>query len=147
MLVKDIMTAQVITVSTDFGVHELADLLIENDISGAPVVDEQGNYLGLVTEESVIFKDKKLHLPTVLHLLTGFLAFGVSRTEEEIKKISGSAVADIMDKDAVTVGPRTPVEEVATMITEKKIHYFPVVEGGRLLGVVTRRDVLRVFAG
>ena len=146
MQVKDIMTKKVVTVPTTMEVHELARLFIEKDISGAPVVDKEGQYLGVVKEEGLIFQDKKLHLPTVLHLSMGFLTLGAGRLDEEMKKMAGTTVGDIMETEVRTLSPHTSVEDVATMIVEEGIHYFPVLEDDTLVGVVTRKDIVRAIA-
>ena len=127
-------------------VHKLARLFIKKNISGAPVIDEQGCYRGVVKEEGLIFQDKKLHLPTILHLSTGFLTLGAGRLQEEMKRMTGTTAGDIMETEVRTLSPDTLVEEVATMIVEEGIHYFPVMDNDVLVGVVTRKDIVRAIA-
>jgi len=146
MLIKDIMTRNVITVDPKMDVHALAELFVHKNISGAPVVDKKGKLLGIVREEGVIFQDKRLHLPTVINLFGGFLALGAKQYNEEIRKITASRVADIMEKDMVTVSPGAAIEDVATLMIEKETYYLPVVDKGRLAGVVTKKDILRSIA-
>lgn len=146
MIVKDIMTKKVISVKPSMNVHKLAELFIKEDISGAPVVDETGAYLGVVLEEGLIFQDKKVHLPTFVNLSLGYLTLGTHQFEEEIKKIAGSRVADIMEKDVATVGPQESVTNLATRMIEENIRYFPVLDGDTLVGVVTKKDIVRSIA-
>ncbi|MFH1692410.1 MAG: CBS domain-containing protein [Candidatus Omnitrophota bacterium] len=146
MLVKNIMTKNVVTVKPAMDVHKLAELFIKENISGAPVVNDAGQYMGIVLEEGLIFQDKRVHLPTFVNLSIGYLTLGTHQFEEEIKKIAGSKVADIMEKDAVTVSPQDSVTDLATQMIEKNIYYFPVLEGNNLLGVVTKRDIVRSIA-
>jgi len=146
MLIKDIMTKEVVTVSPSTSVHELAELFVQKNISGAPVVDQEGKLLGLVREEGVIFQDKKVHLPTFLNISLGFLTLGIKRFEEEIKKITATTVADIMEKDLITVSPQDNVEDVATTMIERDAYYCPVIEGQKLVGVVTKKDIVRSIA-
>ncbi len=146
MQVKDIMTRSVITVKPSMDVHKLAELFIKEGISGAPVVDDKGVYLGVVLEEGLIFQDKKVHLPTFVSLSIGYLTLGTHQFEEEIKKIAGSKVIDIMEKDAVTVEPHESVTDLATRMIEDNIRYFPVLEGSALVGVVTKKDIVRSIA-
>lgn len=146
MQVKDIMTKHVITVKPTMDVHKLAELFVKENISGAPVVDGAGRYLGVVLEEGLIFQDKKVHLPTFINLSIGYLTLGTHQFEEEIKKIAGSKVADIMEKDVVTVSPQVSVTDLATQMIEENVHYFPVLEADRLVGVVTKRDIVRSIA-
>lgn len=146
MLIKDIMTKNVITVSPKMDIHKLAELFIEKNISGTPVVDESGKLVGIVREEGIIFQDKKVHLPTFINLSVGFLTLGTKRYNEEIKKITASRVSDIMEKDIVTISPNIEIEDVATLMIEKEIYYLPVVDKDKLVGVITKRDIVRAIA-
>ncbi|UCG34769.1 MAG: CBS domain-containing protein [Candidatus Omnitrophota bacterium] len=146
MQVKDIMTSDVISVSPDMEVHKLAELFIKKNISGAPVVDKDGKLLGVALEEGLIFQDKKVHLPTFIYFAMGFLTLGTHRLEEEMKKIAAGTVSDIMETEIPALSPETAVEEVATMIVEKGLHYFPVLKNNDLVGVVTKKDIIRAIA-
>ncbi|UCD15090.1 MAG: CBS domain-containing protein [Candidatus Omnitrophota bacterium] len=145
MKVKDIMTKDVITVNPSMDLHQLAKLLIGENISGAPVVNDEGKFLGVVLEEGLIFQDKKVHLPTVITLSMGFLTLGMHKFKEEIKKIAATKVEDIMEKDVVTFSADTSVEDVATIMVEKKVYYCPVVEEGKVVGVITKKDIVRTI--
>ena len=146
MQVKDIMTKNPITVTPATDVHTLAELFVEKNISGAPVVDSSGKLLGVVQEEGVIFQDKKVHLPTFLHISLGFLTLGVKRFEEEVKKITATKTGDILEKDIVILTPEMSVEDAATAMIEKSGYYCPVVEGEKLVGVITKKDIVRSIA-
>jgi len=146
MQVKDIMTKDPVTVTPATDVHTLAELFVEKNISGAPVVDDNGKLLGVVQEEGVIFQDKKVHLPTFLHISLGFLTLGVKKYEEEIKKVTATKVADILEKDIIILSPEMSVEDAATVMIEKAIYYCPVVEGEKLVGVITKKDIVRSIA-
>ena len=146
MLVKDIMTSDVVTVKPTMGVQELAQLFVEKEISGAPVVDDKGALRGVVLEESLILQDKNIHLPTFFFILSGFITLGEHQFEEEMKKVASTNVEGIMERAPKTLSPDTPVEDVATLIVEHGVHYFPVVEAGKLVGVVTKKDLVRAIA-
>lgn len=146
MLIKDIMTKNVITVSPEMKIHKLAKLFIDKNISGAPVVDEAGKLLGVVKEEGVIFQDKKVHLPTFINLSFGFLTLGSERYNEEIKKITASTVSSIMEKDITTINPNIEIEDAATLMLEKEIYYLPVVDKDKLVGLITKKDIVRAIA-
>ncbi len=146
MQVKDIMTKDPITVTSATSVGALAELFLEKNISGAPVVDEGGKLLGVVGEEGVIFQDKKVHLPTFLHISLGFLTLGVKRFEEEIKKVTATKAGDILEKDFISLTPEMSIEDAATAMIEKSSYYCPVVEGEKLVGVITKKDIVRSIA-
>jgi CBS domain-containing protein len=102
--------------------------------------------LGIVREEGVIFQDKKVHLPTFVSLSVGFLALGTGRYDEEIKKIAANKASDIMEKDIATISPDMTIEDVATLMLEKEAYYLPVLDKGKLAGVVTKKDIVRAIA-
>ncbi|MFH0771398.1 MAG: CBS domain-containing protein [Candidatus Omnitrophota bacterium] len=146
MQVKDVMTKKLITVGPGMDIHKLAEVFMKENISGAPVIDREGRFLGIVLEEGLIFQDKKVHLPTFINLSIGILTLGAHRFEEEIKRIAGSKVSDIMEKNVITISQETEVVDLATMMIEKGVHYYPVLENGALVGVVTKKDVVRAIA-
>lgn len=144
---QDIMSLKVITVKEDATVRELAALFLLNDISGAPVVDGEGRVIGVVTESDLIFQNKKVHLPTAFAILDAFVFLeGPQKMEKELKKIAGATVAEICSHDLVSVSPETELDELATLMAEKKVHTLPVMEGGKLVGVIGKSDIIRTIA-
>ena len=144
---QDIMTRSVITVREDATVRELATLFLAQNISGAPVVDANGRVIGVVTESDLIFQNKKVHLPTAVAILDAFmLRESAGTTEKELKKIAGARVGDICSHDLVSVTPETGLEELATLMAEKKVHTLPVLRGDELVGVIGKSDIIRTIA-
>jgi len=146
MKTGDIMTKNVKTVSSSLGIREFAVLLVKENISGAPVVDENKKFLGIATEEDLIFQDKKINLPTFLNLFSNIIPLGIDQTEEELKKIAGTRLKDIMQTDPHTITKEMTVEEIATIMSEEKAYYLSVVENERVIGVVTKRDLIKAVA-
>jgi CBS domain-containing protein len=144
---KDIMTKDVITVSPDTTVEELGRLFIEKNISGAPVVDADGRLFGVVTENDLISKNSRLHIPTILRLFDAYIPVGASKLEVEIRKMTASTVAEICVRKVVTIGEETPVDEIATIMNEKRIHFLPVLREGKVTGIVGKKDLIRGIAG
>jgi CBS-domain-containing membrane protein len=144
---RDIMTKDVITVRPDATTEELARLLVKHDISGVPVVDDKGMLKGIVTENDLITKNSKLHLPTILRLFDAYIPLGTGKMEEEIKRMAASRVDQICAKEVITVDQEASVEYIATVMTEKKVHLLPVVEEGRLVGIIGKKDLIRSVAG
>lgn len=144
---KDIMTSNVITVSPDTTIEELARILIEHKISGAPVVDENGDLCGVITENDLISQKKRLHIPTVVRLFDAYIMLESSaKIEKEIKKMAAATVKDICVKDVITVTEDTPIEDIATIMSEKKVHLIPVVEGKKIKGIIGKVDIIRGIA-
>ena len=145
---KNLMTANVIAVTPDTPVRELACTLADNRISGAPVVDGAGQLIGVVTESDLIFQNKKVHIPTALAILDSFIFLEApDKMEQELKKMAGTTAGDICTRKPVTVQQDTPLEEVATLMAEKKIHTLPVLDAdGQLVGVIGKSDIIRMIA-
>lgn len=144
---KDIMTKNVVTVKPDTSIEELASLLVKNDISGAPVVDEAGALYGIVTENDLISRNKRLHIPTVVGFLDAAIYLESSRKfEEEVRRMAATRVGDICVRKVVTVTEDTTVVDLATIMAEKKVHLLPVIKAGKVVGVVGKRDMLKAVA-
>lgn len=144
---SSIMTKEFLTISPDMGVEELARLFLRKDVTGAVVVDKRGKLLGVVTESDLIAKEKNLHLPTIVSLFDAVIYLETSdHFKEELNRMVASQVEDIYRKDPVTISPETPLSDVATIMTTKRIHFLPVLEGEHIQGVVGRREILRALA-
>jgi len=143
---KDIMTRQVITVPPSMPVEDLAALLYEKKISGAPVVDKDNRLLGVVTESDLIDQTKKFHIPTVISILDSVIFLDKEeKVEKEIRKMTGRTVKDIYTPSSRTVGLDTPLDEIATIMAEKRQHTLPVMDNGDLVGVVGKSDIIRTL--
>jgi CBS domain-containing protein len=141
---KDIMTKNVRTVGTSTTVEDLARVLVEHKISGTPVVNEQENLIGIVTENDLIRKNKKFHIPTIVRLFDAFIMLeSKSSIEQEIKEMAAVTVEDIYRKEVLTVSEDTPVDEIATIMSERNIHLVPVVEGRKLKGIIGKIDIIK----
>ena len=142
--VREIMEEDWPTLGPDATVEEAIKLFAEARISGAPIVRE-GRLLGIVTEGDLIFRDADIEPPGFLNLLGGIIPLG--NTEEyrrEALKSAGVTVDEVMTggDDLVTVGPDATLSETATVMAEERKKILPVVDGDRLVGVVTRMDIL-----
>jgi CBS domain-containing protein len=118
MIARDIMTRTVATIHPEASAQEAAQLLYQKRISGAPVVDADDNIIGIITEADIISK--------------------VNR--------EGLRVADIMSHEIIAVGEEAPVNEIAALLTERKIKRVPVVCDGKLVGIVSRADIVHAVA-
>lgn len=145
MIAKEIMTKNVITVKPEMAVKDLAGLMAEKDIGGAPVVDADGKIVGIVTESDLIMQDARLQYPTYIHLLDGFIYWpsSAAKFNEEFKKALGATVGDIMTVDIATAGEDSTVEDLATLMIEKEIGRIPIIDSeGKVTGIVTKHDVV-----
>lgn len=143
---KDFMTKDVVAVRPEATVEELARLLIEHKISGVPVVDDKKHLIGIVTENDLISQNKRLHIPTMIRLFDAFIVLGSSKIEEEIKKMVATTVGEICTKKVVTITEDTPLQEVATIMSEKKIHLLPVLRDKVVVGIIGKADVVEALS-
>ena len=132
-----------LTVEPSTSLRSLAELLLERHSDGACVV-EDGALVGVVTSMDLVFQEKQVHLPSIL----SFMDFAIplespAKFRAEMDKIAGTSVGEIMSPKVITVGPDTPVSKVATEMVEKHLSLVPVVDGAKLLGVVTKPALLR----
>lgn len=141
---KDIMTGDLITVKPTTTIEDLARTLTEHNISGAPVVNDAGDLIGIVTENDLISQNKRLHIPTVMRLFDAFIMLeSPSKIEKEIKKMAAITVDDICTKKVITITEDTPVQDIATIMSEKKVHLIPVVEGKKIRGIIGKMDLVK----
>jgi len=148
-LVRDIMDSSPASVSPDASVEEVVRTMREHELPGVPVVDGDGRCVGIVTEADLVLPDDQgdLHIPHYVNLFGGtvFLEpFG--RFEQRLRKAFASNAADMMTADPDVVSPDTSIREAARLIHESGHNRLPVVEDGRLVGVVTRVDLLGALA-
>ena len=144
MLVEDIMTTPVISVEPSTGVAEAAKLMLSNRISGLPVTHGDGTLVGLISEGDLLRRgelgtDPKR--PSWLEFLVGS-----GKLAEEYVHAHGRTVEAVMSADPVTTRRDATLDEVVAAMSRHRIKRLPVVEGDRMIGIVTRSDVLRALA-
>ncbi|UCG77540.1 MAG: CBS domain-containing protein [Nitrospirota bacterium] len=145
---RDIMKKNVTTVTPETSVEELGRLLIEKDISGAPVTDKSGRLVGIVTENDLISQNKQFHIPTVLRIFDALIPLDTdSKVEAEIRRMAASTVGEICTRDVITVDEDTSLPEIASVMVDKKIHLLPVLRGDDLVGIIGKRDIIRGTTG
>jgi CBS domain-containing protein len=145
--VKEIMTPEPITVQPDTDILKAAKILIEKRINGLPVVDDQKRLVGILSQSDLIVQQQKLPLPSVFTLLDGMIPLSPPKEiERQLQKMAATRVDEAMTRNVVTVTLDSRVEDVATIMVDKKIHTLPVVDRyGRLVGVVGKEDVLKTL--
>jgi CBS domain-containing protein len=142
---KDIMTTECITLTPDTDIATAARVLIENKINGAPVV-EDGEVVGILCQADLLAQQKKVTLPSFFTLLDGvFPLSSHDDLEREITKIAALKVAEAMTPAPTFISPETGIDDIATMMANEKLYTLPVIEGGKLVGVVGKEDVLKTL--
>ena len=142
---KDIMTKKVITINKDASIEKLSELLLENKISGVPVIDEKEKVVGIVTEADIIVQDTELHFPRYFKLLDGIIYLeSINKFRDNLKKHLAIKVEDIMTKKVKTIVADTPVSEIAEIMLDDRINRLPVIDDdNNLVGIVTRADIVK----
>jgi CBS domain-containing protein len=148
LTVRDIMDADPVTVSPTDDVETVVRILRSHELPGVPVVNEGGRCVGIVTEADLVIADEEgdLHIPHYIELFGGVVFLEpLRRFEERLNKAFASTVAELMTEDPVTIEPDASVAAAGRMIAQRGHNRLPVVEHGRLVGVVTRVDVLEAL--
>jgi CBS domain-containing protein len=143
LTVADVMTRDVITIAPDTPVQAVAMLLYERHISGAPVVDAGGQMVGILSEGDLMTHTAALG--EAAQPRSWWLRLFSDRTSraEDYLKTHGLTAADVMTKDPLTVAPTASLAEVARLLERHRFKRLPVVENGRLVGIVSRANLLR----
>ena len=143
MTVRDVMTRSVVSVRRETPLREVAQLLLEGRISGLPVVDDAGAVLGVVSEADFLLKEQGP--PTVEHPRLARL-LGESRDERARKaKLGALNAGEAMTAPAITVPSTCRIVDAAALMTERGVNRLPVVDDGRLVGIVSRADLVRAY--
>jgi CBS domain-containing protein len=148
-VVREIMDSSPAAVRVDAPVDEVVNVLRTHELPGLPVVDGDGRCVGIVTEADLVLPDDEgdLHIPHYINLFGGTVFLEpLGRFEERLRKAFASKAEDMMTRDPMTVAPDTTVREAARIIHESGHNRLPVVQDERLVGVVTRVDVLGALA-
>jgi CBS domain-containing protein len=140
MKVVDVMTKEVVTVPVTASLKDVAALLVEHGISGLPVVDESRCVLGVVSEADILMKERT---PPVHSLV--FATLHPSEVLEEELRGDARSAGEAMTTPPIVIDPNRPLAEAATLMLEFKVNRLPVVEDERLVGIVTRADLVRAF--
>ena len=144
MQVKDVMTPKVISVQPDDSILKAAQLMLENRISGLPVVGKGGELVGIVTEGDFLRRSElgtQRHRPKWLEFIVG-----PGRLANEYVHAAGRKVEDVMTAEPVTVGDSEPLEAVVKLMERHRIKRIPVVRDAQMVGIVSRANLMHALA-
>jgi CBS domain-containing protein len=148
LTVRDIMETEVPEVYASDPVESVLKVLRAHELPGVPVINEGGRCVGIITEADLVLSQEgeDLHLPHYFQLFGGIVFLEpMKHFEDRLRKAFASTAEDMMTPDPITIDPSASVEEAARLIARKRHNRLPVVEHGRLVGVVTRVDVLEAL--
>ena len=140
MQIKDLMTADVVTIGPEASLKDVARILSERRISGLPVVDEQRRVLGVVSEADILYKARGSEEKG------GFFGWLLLEGIEADEKLTARTAGEAMTTPVIAIGPEKPVAEAAAKMIDYGVNRLPVVdEQGKLVGIVSRADLVRAF--
>jgi CBS domain-containing protein len=145
LTVREIMEVDVPAVYPEDPIEKVVQTMRQHELPGIPVINEGGRCVGIITDADLVMagEEEDLHLPHYIELFGGIVFLeSTKKFEERLRKALGSMASDVMTEDPVTISPDANVAEAARVIARRKHNRLPVVEHGRLVGVVTRIDVL-----
>jgi CBS domain-containing protein len=144
--VSSIMTTDVLTFTSEQPIKDAMEQLVAREVDGAPVVDDVGTVVGMLSTGDLIVQDARLHGPTVISLLGAYIELPSWRKEadDDFEKATSLTVGHSMDDEPVVVKAEDTVETAATAMHDHDVSRLPVVDGdGKLVGLVARGDILR----
>lgn len=144
--VGDIMTTEVIKVQPETKVSEVARLMAEHHISGLPVVDENDHVLGVVTEVDMMVRNRRFKLPAFVMILDMIIYLETpGHYQERLEHMLGTTAREIMSEPPVTTTPDATIEDLTELMVNRRRNPIPVVENKRLVGIVSRTDIIRLM--
>lgn len=144
LLARDVMSTKLIVVAPKTSVDKIATILMLNMISAVPVVDEKFHILGIVSEGDLLARDEAGSLPRRSWWLTLFE--DSDELARQYSRAHGRTAEDVMTRHVVSVGPDATTAKIADIMRRRGIKRVPVVEDGRLIGIVTRADIVQMVA-
>ena len=146
MKAKDIMTHDPITIGPKTTIREIAEILTENNISGLPVVGEDGSLLGIVSEGDLMRKEIAPKTPDVLSILGAIIYYnGLKEYQQAFRKMSATTAEEIMTARVVTVQQHEDVSQVGQIMLDHAIKRVPVLAGNQLVGIISRSDIVKML--
>jgi len=143
---RDIMTREIISVTLDTSLKELAQKFVTTRVSSMPVVDDDGTLQGIVSETDLVEQQKPLHIPTVMAIFDGvFYLDSEKQFQREVDRVTAQTVGELCSRNPVTCSPEATTREIAGLMSTHKAHLVPVLEEGKMVGVVARLDLIRAM--
>ncbi len=144
MRARDVMTREIVSVRPDASILECAKLMVGHRISGLPVVDEAGTLVGIVTEHDLL-RHEKLGTAWARPEWLEFL-ISPERLSLDYAQSQSRTVAEVMTTGPLTIAQDAPVENAVRLMHDRRIKRLPVMDSGKLVGIIARADLLRAFA-
>ncbi len=148
MNAKELMSSPAITVKIDTPIRDVATTMRVHHISGVPVVDDSNRLLGIVNELHLIARNAPVIGPSYISLLSGLIPIDLrqyGRYREQLRQVLATTAGELMSEQVKFVSPDTSLENLVELMEHPEIVQLPVVEDGRVVGIVTRTDLVRLI--
>lgn len=145
VLARDIMNDNPPYCQLDSSVDEIARRFADEDISGILVVDDEKRLLGVITESDLIDQQKNLHVPTAVALFDMVIPVGEAKFEDELARMQAMDAECLMQSDVQSVNADAPLSEIASIMGDQRIHHLPVLDGGLVVGLISKHDVIKAL--
>ncbi|TSA46623.1 CBS domain-containing protein [bacterium] len=149
--VKDIMTKSVIACQSDTAIKEVARLMYLNGLTGLPVLNSAGQVVGIITEADLMKEEGVLHIPNFFNILGSAVyldnPLNGDEVEKQLHEILAAKVSELMTREVVSIAPDADIHQAAELFLHKKGNPIPVIEGGKLVGIISRADIVKLVAG
>jgi len=143
---RDIMNSKPAYCQLDTPLAEIGRRFAEEEISGLLVIDDDKRLLGVITDSDLIDQQANLHLPTALAVFDMVIPFGEERFEEELNRMQAMTAEDLVKPSVKTVQPDTSLNDIATIMSDVRVHHLPVLEGNAVIGMISKHDVINALA-
>lgn len=146
--VAQVMTPNPMTVTPETPLKEAISILVENKISGLPVINETGNLVGIISETDLMWQETGVEPPPYIMILDSIIYLqNLHRYEKEIHKALGQTVGEVMNDKVITIESTESVKKAAQLLHEKPLRRLPVVDKeDKIIGIITQGDILRAMA-
>jgi CBS domain-containing protein len=143
MTIEEVMTRDVISASPQTSIHAAAKLMADHRVSGLPVIDADGRLVGIISDGDLILRQKRQET------MTWWRSFVTApeRLAREYQKATGTTVGEVMTRSVVSISPVFEIETAASILHHRGIRRLPVVRDGRVVGIISRGDLIKALAG
>ena len=145
------MTKNVINCSSETSVKEAARLMYLNGLTGMPVLNDKDEVVGIITEYDLIRVEDHLHLPATFTFLGSIVTLdnplNGDEVQKQLEKLAATKVSELMTRDVESISSDAVIEDAAELILHKKLNPIPVVDDGKIVGIISRADIVKLIAG
>lgn len=140
---SDIMEKIFVTASPETSVFDLVHLFVKHKITVIPIVNGDGELIGIVTDADLLYKKIKPHVPHYVNLLGASIYYnGISEYDKGFKKLMACTAKEMMTKDVIIAAPDASVEQLAGVMVAEHLKVIPIVKDKKVVGIVTRYNIL-----